>query len=100
MIQLQAAGLTYSFDPARPEGQRLVDLEVGGEPLDDRREYTVVSNSYLVDYSPDRPDFSGGRDLRLFEQMDRDAVRDYLGRHRPYVPAPAPSVVNLANRVE
>ncbi len=100
MIHLQASGLTYSFDPTRPDGQRLVDVQVGGAPLDGRRTYTLVSNTYLVDDCPDRPDLALGRNVRIFEDKDRDAVLRYLERHRPYVPPVVPSVVNLANRVE
>ncbi|TPW17501.1 MAG: 5'-nucleotidase domain-containing protein, partial [bacterium] len=100
MIHLQASGLAYSFDPTRPDGQRLVDVRVGDEPFDDRRTYTVVSNTYLVDDCPDRPDLALGRNVRIFEDKDRDAVLRYLESHRPYVPPAVPSVVNLANRVQ
>ena len=49
---LQVAGLTLTFDPARPAGQRIVSLEVGGAALDPDRRYTAA----VVDY------IAGGKD--------------------------------------
>jgi 5'-nucleotidase len=49
---LQVAGLTLTFDPARPAGQRIVSLEVGGAALDPERRYTAA----VVDY------IAGGKD--------------------------------------
>jgi 5'-nucleotidase / UDP-sugar diphosphatase len=49
---LQVAGLMLTFDPARPVGQRIVSLEVGGAALDPERRYTAA----VVDY------IAGGKD--------------------------------------
>lgn len=44
----QVSGLTYSFDPAAPAGQRIVDVSVGGAPLDPARIYKVATNNFLL----------------------------------------------------
>jgi 5'-nucleotidase len=44
---LQVSGLTVAFDPARPAGQRVARVLVGGEPLDPERRYTLATNEYL-----------------------------------------------------
>ena len=31
---LQVSGLTFVFDPGRPVGERVVEVKVGGEPVD------------------------------------------------------------------
>ena len=38
---LQVSGLSFVFDPARPPGQRVVRVLVGGQPLDPERRYTA-----------------------------------------------------------
>ncbi len=45
---LQLSGATVAFDPARPAGERIVRVTVGGVPLDPARRYTVATNSYLA----------------------------------------------------
>jgi 5'-nucleotidase len=45
---LQVAGLRMRFDPARPAGQRVVAVEVGGAPLDPERRYTVAVADYVA----------------------------------------------------
>jgi 5'-nucleotidase / UDP-sugar diphosphatase len=45
---LQVSGLSFVFDPARPPGQRVVRVVVGGEPLDPERRYKLATNSYTA----------------------------------------------------
>jgi 5'-nucleotidase / UDP-sugar diphosphatase len=45
---LQVSGLTFVFDPARPPGQRVVRVAVGGQPLEPERRYTLATNSYTA----------------------------------------------------
>ncbi len=42
----QVSGLRYSYDAARPEGQRL-QVTVGGKPVDTARTYTAATNSFV-----------------------------------------------------
>ncbi|MDR1320919.1 MAG: 5'-nucleotidase C-terminal domain-containing protein [Gracilibacteraceae bacterium] len=80
---LQVAGLTFAFDPAKPVGERVVSVSVGGEPLDPDQEYTVVTNDF---------DAAGGDEYTMLKEPfladpltnDRgisavaDAVTEYL----------------------
>ena len=45
---LQVSGISVVFDPARPPGQRVVRVLVGGEPVNPERRYTLATNSYLA----------------------------------------------------
>jgi len=45
---VQASGLRAVYDLGRPSGQRLVEVRVGGVPLDDGRVYRVATNSFLA----------------------------------------------------
>jgi 5'-nucleotidase/UDP-sugar diphosphatase len=46
---LQCAGLSWSWRPAEG-GQEIVAVEVGGEPLEPERSYTVATNSYVASH--------------------------------------------------
>jgi 2',3'-cyclic-nucleotide 2'-phosphodiesterase (5'-nucleotidase family) len=45
---LQVSGLRMQVDPARPAGQRVLAVEVGGAPLDPARRYTVAVADYVA----------------------------------------------------
>jgi 5'-nucleotidase len=45
---LQVSGLSFVFDPARPPGQRVRRVVVGGEPLEPERRYKLATNSYTA----------------------------------------------------
>ncbi len=58
----QVSGLTFSFDASRPKGQRIVDIAVGGSPLEDRKIYTLATNDFLA---------RGGDGYAMFEKAER-----------------------------
>jgi 5'-nucleotidase/UDP-sugar diphosphatase len=43
----QVSGMTIEATLKRPPGSRVVSIRVGGEPLDDKRIYTVATNDFL-----------------------------------------------------
>jgi 2',3'-cyclic-nucleotide 2'-phosphodiesterase (5'-nucleotidase family) len=43
----QVSGMSYVYDPKRPPGSRIVEVEVGGDPLDTGRTYRVATNDYV-----------------------------------------------------
>ena len=45
---LQVSGLTLTFDPPRPAGERIVSAEVGGAPLDAERRYRVAVVDFIA----------------------------------------------------
>ncbi|HEV2761651.1 MAG TPA: 5'-nucleotidase C-terminal domain-containing protein [Pyrinomonadaceae bacterium] len=59
----QVSGLTFTYDARRPAGSRVVEVKVGGQPLDDRKTYTVASNAYLVGGGDGYTMFRGARFL-------------------------------------
>jgi len=74
---IPSAGLTFAFDRARPQGERIVDLELHGHPIDPARRYRVAVNSFLS---------SGGDGFATFAAMpvvggaglDIDALEAFL----------------------
>jgi 5'-nucleotidase len=44
----QVSGVRFTFDARRPAGSRVTSVEIGGQPLDDKRTYTLATNTFLV----------------------------------------------------
>jgi 2',3'-cyclic-nucleotide 2'-phosphodiesterase (5'-nucleotidase family) len=83
------SGVVVEYDTSRAPGSRVLSVRVGGAPLDDTREYTVVVNDF---------EFTGGSGLGFgdavrrsenLDLVDLDAFVDYL-QHQPQ-PVPAPN---------
>jgi 2',3'-cyclic-nucleotide 2'-phosphodiesterase (5'-nucleotidase family) len=83
------SGVVVEYDTSRAPGSRVLSVRVGGAPLDDTREYTVVVNDF---------EFTGGSGLgfgdavrrsKNLDLVDLDAFVDYL-QHQPQ-PVPAPN---------
>jgi 2',3'-cyclic-nucleotide 2'-phosphodiesterase (5'-nucleotidase family) len=71
----QCAGLAWRWRPAPDGGQELVEVTVGGTPLDPAKTYTVASNDYVGEHLdesykvPERPLRSvGGAVLDMVQQ--------------------------------
>ena len=43
----QVSGMSFVFDPKREKGSRVVDIKVGGHPLDKAKLYKVATNDYM-----------------------------------------------------
>lgn len=44
----QVSGLSYAWDPEADPGERIVDVAVDGQPLDDGAMYTLATNNFLA----------------------------------------------------
>lgn len=44
----QVSGLRFTFDARRPVGSRVLEVTVGGQPLDDKKSYTLATTSFLA----------------------------------------------------
>lgn len=78
-------GMTVNFTAGKPMGSRVNSIEIGGEPLDESREYVFVACERA-----DPPDVlcrikgvTGREDLTF---TLHDAVRSHLAKHSPVAP--------------
>jgi len=70
---LQVSGLRYTYDPKKPVGQRIVEVTVGGHPLDPNGTYTVCTNNYLAANAPYALGISlGDRPVQHLSKLDRE----------------------------
>ncbi|HEY0319712.1 MAG TPA: bifunctional UDP-sugar hydrolase/5'-nucleotidase [Pyrinomonadaceae bacterium] len=44
----QVSGLRFTFDATRPAGSRVTEVTINGQPLDDRKTYTLATTSFLA----------------------------------------------------
>ena len=44
----QVSGLRFTFDARKPAGSRVTSVEVSGQPLDDKKTYTLATNTFIV----------------------------------------------------
>lgn len=49
----QVSGLTFAYNGERPVGNRVVSVQVGGQPLDPEKTYTLATSSYLLEGGDD-----------------------------------------------
>lgn len=89
--------VTYTFDPALPEGSRITSITVDKKPIDPAATYRVGTFSFLL---------AGGDNFRVFTQgtnttdsglIDRDAWTKYLTDNSPISPSFARHAVQVKN---
>ncbi len=44
----QVSGMRYTFNPTRPAGSRILQVQVHGQPLDETATYTVATNDFML----------------------------------------------------
>ncbi len=73
----QVSGLRFSFETSSPAGSRVKKITVGGQPLDDRKTYTLATNVYLVGGGDGYEMFKGARRLTKQgeSQVDSEILR-------------------------
>jgi 2',3'-cyclic-nucleotide 2'-phosphodiesterase (5'-nucleotidase family) len=84
------SGASVVIDPDAPEGQRVRELSIGGEPIEPDRKYRVATTDYLMEGNsglgllaeipPDQVAYT--------QTLDRAALVRYLEKHSPVSPRP------------
>jgi 2',3'-cyclic-nucleotide 2'-phosphodiesterase (5'-nucleotidase family) len=59
----QVSGLTVVYDPTAPAGSRVVEIMIGGEPLDVNATYITATNDYMLRGGDGYTAFGGGNIL-------------------------------------
>jgi 2',3'-cyclic-nucleotide 2'-phosphodiesterase (5'-nucleotidase family) len=57
----QVAGLSFTYDPQRPAGQRIVEIKVGGQELDPNTTYRIATTDFLLQGGDGYDVFKGGK---------------------------------------
>jgi len=78
---LQVSGLTFTFDASKPAGQRVVEVLVGGEPLDLKQVYRVATNDFLAAGGDGYEMFVGARQFYGTQMADGEFLRDVVAAY-------------------
>lgn len=75
----QVAGMRYTFDPSRSAGERVVDVTVGGQPLQEDKLYVLATNDFMAAGGDGYTMLGDSKTLFNFGAMD-DVLMDYLAK--------------------
>ena len=73
-----SAGFKYTYDPARPEGDRITGMWLRGAAIDPEGSYSVTVNSFLASGGDNFRVFAQGTQKRDTGQIDLTAMVDYM----------------------
>ncbi|PNS15083.1 3-hydroxyisobutyryl-CoA hydrolase, mitochondrial [Sphaceloma murrayae] len=65
----QVSNITYTFDPSKPPGSRLLDVKIGETVLDHQKDYKLVTRAYTV---------SGGDGFDCLKLKEKGGPSTYL----------------------
>ncbi len=87
--QLQvSAGVSYTFDRARPLGSRIANLALNGIPVDPAATYRVSTNDFLANGGDGFTNLTAGTNRTVAPGFDVDSLAAYLSSG-PIAPGPA-----------
>ena len=83
--KLMVSGVAFSYDTRKTEGNYVVDLSVGGKPVDDNKNYAIAVNSYIFsqfkkffgDMADDAP-----KTYKSTGLIDRDIIIEYVEKQK------------------
>jgi 2',3'-cyclic-nucleotide 2'-phosphodiesterase (5'-nucleotidase family) len=93
---VESAGLLVRYDPARPAGERVIELLVNGAPLDPSRAYRVGTTDFFASRTEAYPALAGKAAL-ADTRTPCDALVAYFGKRSPLGPPPVGRIVPATN---
>ena len=85
----------YTFDPAKPYGNRITSVTVNGKPLDLKRKYTVGSVTFLLSGGDSFDALTAGGAPVITDNLDRDKFNSYLAANPGLKPRAAKSSIGV-----
>ncbi|ABR49732.1 5'-Nucleotidase domain protein [Alkaliphilus metalliredigens QYMF] len=82
---LHVAGMSYTIDPNQPEGERVIDIMIQGEPLDLERDYLMATNDFLAAGGDGYTMFVEALTITDYMSMD-EAVMEYIQEKQVVAP--------------
>ena len=99
MLKLSlSSNVRYTYDPAKPDGQRITSVTINGEPLKADGTYTVGSVNFLLDGGDSFEALTRGGATVTNGNLDRDVFNEYLAAHSPTKDRSADAAGGLAPR--
>ncbi len=83
---LQASGLSCTYSSANPPGFRIIQIDVGGQPLEFNATYSVAVNDFMYANDYDWPELSNGHPAKV-KGLVRENLEKYLRKKDSISPA-------------
>lgn len=74
-------GLSYTYDPAAAQGERITSITLDGEPIDPAASYSVAANSFLAAGGDNFATFSEGTDKKDTGKIDLQSMVDWFSEN-------------------
>jgi 5'-nucleotidase len=85
---LQISGLTYTWDAAAPDGQKVVEVRQDGTPIEPAAEYSVTVNNFIAAGGDNFTVLTSGQD-QVGGPIDLDAFIEFLAAQPEPLAPPA-----------
>jgi 5'-nucleotidase/UDP-sugar diphosphatase len=83
-LLLPSEGTTYTIDPKALRGKRVSDVVIAGSPIDLRKTYRIVTNSFLAAGGDAHEAMKGAKGFRIDTGiLDSDSFVDYVRSRSP-----------------
>ncbi|KQB87162.1 bifunctional metallophosphatase/5'-nucleotidase [Corynebacterium lowii] len=92
--------VSYTYDPARPIGDRVTSITIDGAPLDPARDYVVAGSTFLLGGGDGFEALTRGTDLAPTGYIDVESFIEYLRSHPGLKPRAGQSNVAVTPRGE
>jgi 5'-nucleotidase / UDP-sugar diphosphatase len=84
-VGLFISGMKVHYDPTRPQGSRILSIDVGGAPMDTAKTYSIAMTSFLAE---------GNSNMTVMREVpedavyatrysDRESLENFIRRHTP-----------------
>jgi 5'-nucleotidase len=91
---LQIAGFDYTWSSTAPVGSRIVEVRLGGVPIDLSATYSVTCNNFLATGGDNFTGFKAGLH-QVGGAVDLDALIEYVREHTPLATPAGPRIIKL-----
>jgi 5'-nucleotidase len=78
-----SAGFEYSYDPSRPEGDRITGMWLNDDPIVASQSYSVTVNSFLAAGGDNFRELANGANKADTGQIDLEAMVEYMEEFAP-----------------
>ncbi|MDY5785099.1 bifunctional UDP-sugar hydrolase/5'-nucleotidase [Corynebacterium sp.] len=82
--------VSYTYDETRPQGERITNVLIDGEPIDPNRDYVVAGSTFLLSGGDGFTALANGSEPANLGYIDVMAFTDYLRTYLSGGDAPAP----------
>lgn len=95
----QVSGISFTFDPQKPKGRRIVNAWINEKPLEKAKIYTFATNDFLSAGGDGYTMLASAKTLGEFPTLD-EIVMDFLAKNKQYIAKVEGRIVNIREAKE